>query len=66
VQPVTEGRNPRRCNIKDYLTLAMVIEIKGLIKERLTGAAGHLKVEISRLRVVHYRRHDYLKVKTLV
>jgi hypothetical protein len=44
----------------------MVIVIKGLIKERLTGAAGHLKVEISRLRVVHYRRHDYLKVKTLV
>jgi hypothetical protein len=39
---------------------------KGLIKERFTSAAGPLKVKMSRLRVVYYRRHDYLKVKTLV
>jgi hypothetical protein len=40
--------------------------VEGLIEERLTSAAGPLEIEMSRLRVVRHRCHDYLKVRALV
>ncbi len=61
-----EGRNPCRRNTKDCLTLAIVIVIEGLIKERLASTTRALQVKVSSLQVVYNCYYNCLEAGILI